>query len=69
MYIFIYDNTNWGGYSIQRYFQQYLTYIVAISFIGRKPVYPEKTIDLSQVVDKLYHIIGRIRTHVSRDRH
>ena len=34
----------------------------------RKPQYPDKTIDLSQVTDKLYHIIlwlNRIRTHNS----
>jgi hypothetical protein len=42
-----------------------------------KPEYPEKTTDMSQVTDKLYHIIvlstphlDRIRTHnVSGDRH
>ena len=44
----------------------------------RKPEYPEKTIDLPQVTDKLYHIfldqvhfaINRIQTHnVGGDRH
>ena len=36
-------------------FQQYFSYIVAVSFIGGGN--PEKTTDLSQVTDKLYHIM------------
>jgi hypothetical protein len=45
--------------SIHRQFQQYFSYIVAVSFIGgeNKQEDPEKTIDLSQVTDKLYHIM------------
>ena len=52
----------WGGKRIcngvSRHFQQYFSYIVAISFIGganRKT--SEKTTELSQVTDKRYHIL------------
>ena len=39
-------------------FQQYFRYIVVVCFICRgNPEYPEKTIDLLEVTDKLYHII------------
>ena len=31
--------------------------ISIISWWSRKPKYPEKTTDLSQVIDKLYHIM------------
>jgi len=36
--------------------QQYVNYIVAISFIGKKPQYPKKTTDLPQVTEQIYHI-------------
>jgi hypothetical protein len=42
--------------SIVRHFQQYFSYIVAVSFIGGRN--PKKTTDLSQVTDKLCHIIS-----------
>ena len=37
------------------HFQQYFSYIVAVSFIGGGK--PEKTPNLSQVTDKLHHIM------------
>ena len=46
------------GFGVQRHFQQYFIYIVAVSFIGgRKPEYLDKTINLPQVTDTLYHIM------------
>ena len=49
----------WFGfvYGVYRHFQQYFSYILAVIFFRGKPEYPEKTIDLSQVADKLYHIM------------
>ena len=45
-------------YVVDRHFQQYFNYIVAVNFIGGvKPQYPEKNTDLSQVTDKFYHIM------------
>jgi hypothetical protein len=40
-------------------FQQYFSYIMAVSFIGggNRSTYAEKTTDLPQVTDKLYHIM------------
>jgi hypothetical protein len=34
-----------------------VSYIVVVSFIGGVNEYQEKTIDLPQLIDKLYHIL------------
>ena len=50
--------TTLRGGVVFNHFQQYYSYIVVVSFIGGGDrVYPEKTIDLSQVTDKIYHIM------------
>ena len=39
-------------------FNNVFSYIAGVSFVWwRKPEYPEKTTDLSQVTEKLYHIM------------
>ena len=45
-------------YGAKRHFQQYFNYIVAVSYYWwRKPEDTEKNTDLSQITDKLYHIM------------
>ena len=41
---------------VRRHFQHYFIYIGVFSFFGL-PDYPEKTTDLPQVTEKLYHIL------------
>jgi len=55
---------NEGVRVLNAHFQQYFRYIMVVSFIGGgKPAHqekttdPEKTMDLPQVTDKLYHIM------------
>jgi hypothetical protein len=52
--IFLSSQINVHGYGVQRHFQQYFSYIVASVLLVE---YPEKTIDLPQVTDKLDHIM------------
>jgi hypothetical protein len=46
-----------GGYDVRRHFQSYFSYIMEISFILGGNWSTLKTTDLSQVTDKLYHIM------------
>jgi hypothetical protein len=44
-------------YGVKRHFQQHSSYIVTVSFIDGGNRTPEKTTDLSQVTEKLDHIM------------
>ena len=50
-------NLGLGLWCLKILFQQYFSYIMAVSFIGGGNRSTEKTNDLSQVTDDIYHIM------------
>ena len=52
----------------KRIFQQYFSFIIAVQFYWRwKPEYSQKTTDLPQINDKLYHIM--LKSEIVRTTH
>ena len=54
---------------VKCHFEQYFSYIMVVSFIGggNQSTW-KKTTDLSQVTDKLYHIINVVSSTPSHER-
>jgi hypothetical protein len=52
----------WSELRYTGYFQQYFSYIMATSFSGGKPEYPERTTNHGQAIGKLYHLRCESRT-------
>ena len=58
---------NREGYGVERHFQQYFCYIIAVFYWWSKLQYTEKTIDLSHVTDKFYFMM-LYRVHLAMNK-